>query len=75
MLSVEPTPRGPLKRTKRRNSENQAPVAAVNGSRDVENGTEDEGGMPQLTQLTQFSLFTTTVNSQSAVCEYFLTFF
>ncbi|GAA6233856.1 torsin-1A-interacting protein 2-like isoform X1 [Lates japonicus] len=41
VLSVEPTPRGPLKRTKR-NSENQAPLAAVNGSRDVENGTEDE---------------------------------
>uniref|UniRef100_UPI0037E75F77 torsin-1A-interacting protein 2-like isoform X2 n=1 Tax=Semicossyphus pulcher TaxID=241346 RepID=UPI0037E75F77 len=40
VLSVEPTPRAPLTRTKKR--ENQAPVAAVNGSGDIENGTEDE---------------------------------
>ncbi|XP_023263780.1 torsin-1A-interacting protein 2-like isoform X1 [Seriola lalandi dorsalis] len=40
-LSFEPTPRIPLKRTKR-HLENQAPVAAVNGSRDKENGSEDE---------------------------------
>ncbi|XP_040896770.1 torsin-1A-interacting protein 1 [Toxotes jaculatrix] len=38
VLSVEPTARGPLKRTKKR----QAPVAAVNGSRDKENDSEDE---------------------------------
>ncbi|XP_049909922.1 torsin-1A-interacting protein 2-like isoform X1 [Epinephelus moara] len=44
VLSYEPTPRGPLKRTRKR-TENQAPAAAVNGSRDVEDGSEDEGGM------------------------------
>ncbi|XP_067370465.1 torsin-1A-interacting protein 2-like isoform X2 [Channa argus] len=41
LLSYEPTPRAPLKRTKR-SLENQAPVAAVNGSREVENGSENE---------------------------------
>ncbi|XP_070816783.1 torsin-1A-interacting protein 2-like [Chaetodon trifascialis] len=41
VLSFEPTPRGPLKRTKK-SLENQDPVAAVNGSRDVENGSGDE---------------------------------
>ncbi|XP_070688043.1 torsin-1A-interacting protein 2-like isoform X2 [Pempheris klunzingeri] len=40
VLRYEPTPRNPLKRTKR-GSEDQAP-GAVNGSRDVETGTEDE---------------------------------
>ncbi|XP_067453244.1 torsin-1A-interacting protein 2-like [Thunnus thynnus] len=38
VLSVEPTPRGPLKRTKRRPS-NQA---AVNGSKNMESGSDDE---------------------------------
>lgn len=38
---IEPTPRGPLKRT-RKGLVNRAPAAAVNGSRDVENGPEDE---------------------------------
>lgn len=41
LLSIEPTARAPLKRT-RKASENQAPVAAVNGSRDVENASDDE---------------------------------
>ncbi|XP_042371945.1 torsin-1A-interacting protein 2-like [Plectropomus leopardus] len=41
VLNFEPTPRGPLKRT-RKGLENQVPVSAVNGSRDVENGSEDE---------------------------------
>nr|XP_046248246.1 torsin-1A-interacting protein 2 isoform X2 [Scatophagus argus] len=41
VLNFEPTPRGPLKRTKRA-LENQTPVAAVNGSRDVEDGSEEE---------------------------------
>ncbi|XP_041790659.1 torsin-1A-interacting protein 2-like [Chelmon rostratus] len=41
VLSFEPTPRGPLKRTKK-GLEDQAPVAAVNGSGDVENGSGDE---------------------------------
>ncbi|XP_060934265.1 torsin-1A-interacting protein 2-like isoform X2 [Limanda limanda] len=36
-----PTPRGPLKRTKR-GSGKPGPVAAVNGSGDQENGSEDE---------------------------------
>ncbi|XP_044054767.1 torsin-1A-interacting protein 2-like isoform X2 [Siniperca chuatsi] len=43
LLSFEPTPRGPLKRTKK-GSENQAPVEVnpVNGSRDMENASDDE---------------------------------
>ncbi|XP_071343764.1 torsin-1A-interacting protein 2-like isoform X2 [Trachinotus anak] len=42
-LSFEPTPRGPLKRTKK-HLENQAPVPvpAVNGSNDKEHGSDDE---------------------------------
>lgn len=40
-LSFEPTPRGPLKRT-RKGLKKQAPEADVNGSRDVETGSEDE---------------------------------
>ncbi|XP_071403042.1 torsin-1A-interacting protein 2-like [Centroberyx affinis] len=40
-LNVELTPRGPLKRT-RRGIENKVPVAAVNGSKDAENASEDE---------------------------------
>ncbi len=43
-MLIEPTPRGPLKRTKK-GLVNRAPAAAVNGSRDVENGSEDEGEM------------------------------
>ncbi|XP_039985170.1 torsin-1A-interacting protein 2-like isoform X1 [Xiphias gladius] len=43
VLSIEPTPRGPLKRIKK-GAENRAPVAAVNGSRHKENGSEDEEG-------------------------------
>ncbi|KAM9848911.1 torsin-1A-interacting protein 2-like [Aulostomus maculatus] len=42
VLNYEATPRGPLKRSKRL-SETRAAVAAVNGSRNVENGSEDEG--------------------------------
>lgn len=44
----EPTPRSPIKAAKRR-LEPRPPAAAVNGSRDVESGSEDEGGMLQLT--------------------------
>lgn len=44
----EPTPRSPIKGAKRR-LEARPPAAAVNGSRDVESGSEDEGGMLQLT--------------------------
>ncbi|XP_037625346.1 torsin-1A-interacting protein 2-like isoform X1 [Sebastes umbrosus] len=40
-LSYEATPRGPLKRT-RKGLKTQAPVAAVNGSRDSETHSEDE---------------------------------
>ncbi|XP_034566649.1 torsin-1A-interacting protein 1-like [Notolabrus celidotus] len=40
VLSVEPTPRGPLKRTRKR-LENQASAAAMNGSKDEENYPED----------------------------------
>ncbi|XP_053287315.1 torsin-1A-interacting protein 2 isoform X1 [Pleuronectes platessa] len=40
-LGFEPTPRGPLKRTKR-SSGRPGPAAAVNGSGDQENGSEDE---------------------------------
>uniref|UniRef100_UPI003AAF1822 uncharacterized protein n=1 Tax=Centroberyx gerrardi TaxID=166262 RepID=UPI003AAF1822 len=40
-LNVELTPRRPLKRTKRE-IENKVPVAAVNGSKDAENASEDE---------------------------------
>ncbi|XP_069378275.1 torsin-1A-interacting protein 2-like [Paralichthys olivaceus] len=40
-LSFEPTPRGPLKRTKR-SSGKPAPLAAVNGSGDHEDNSEDE---------------------------------
>lgn len=52
VLTVEPTPRGPLKRSKKE-SEKKASGAAVNGTKDAENGTEDDGGMFQLTELTQ----------------------
>lgn len=38
---MAPTPRGPLKRTKKRPA-NRVPVTAVNGSKDVENGSDDE---------------------------------
>ncbi|KAM6939055.1 uncharacterized protein PEZ65_005204 isoform 1-T1 [Lycodopsis pacificus] len=41
LLAVEPTPRGPLKRT-RKELKKQAPVRAVNGSGDMENGSDDE---------------------------------
>ncbi|AWP11018.1 putative torsin-1A-interacting protein 2-like [Scophthalmus maximus] len=41
-LGCEPTPRGPLKRTKK-SSESPDPPAAVNGSGDKDNGSEDEG--------------------------------
>ncbi|XP_028443271.1 torsin-1A-interacting protein 2 isoform X2 [Perca flavescens] len=41
VLSFEATPRGPLKRT-RKGLESQAPLTAVNGSKDVETGLEDE---------------------------------
>ncbi|XP_047443320.1 torsin-1A-interacting protein 2-like [Mugil cephalus] len=41
VLNVEPTPRGPLKRTKK-GSQNKAPVTAINGTKDVENGSDDE---------------------------------
>ncbi|XP_029355407.1 torsin-1A-interacting protein 2-like isoform X2 [Echeneis naucrates] len=40
-VKLEVTPRGPLKRTKKR-SVNEITVAAVNGSRDKENDSEDE---------------------------------
>ncbi|XP_047199213.1 torsin-1A-interacting protein 2-like isoform X1 [Hippoglossus stenolepis] len=40
-MGCEPTPRGPLKRTKR-SSGKPGPVAAVNGSGDPESGSEDE---------------------------------
>ncbi|XP_070765499.1 torsin-1A-interacting protein 2-like [Enoplosus armatus] len=50
VLSFEPTPRGPLKRTKKR-SENQAPVAAVNGSRDKENASDDEDSPSKKSRL------------------------
>lgn len=42
-LSVEPTPRGPLKRT-RKSLDNRDQVEAVNGSRKAGSGSEDEGG-------------------------------
>ncbi|XP_075943903.1 torsin-1A-interacting protein 1-like isoform X2 [Anarhichas minor] len=41
VFTVEPTPRGPLKRT-RKELKKQAPVRAVNGSGDMENGSDDE---------------------------------
>lgn len=41
VLSFEPTPRGPLKRTKR-GAQNQAPAPAVNGSREAESGSDDK---------------------------------
>ncbi|XP_051233865.1 torsin-1A-interacting protein 2 isoform X1 [Dicentrarchus labrax] len=41
VLSFEPTPRGPLKRT-RRGLDKKAPLSVVNGSRDEETGSEDE---------------------------------
>ncbi|XP_041646839.1 torsin-1A-interacting protein 2-like [Cheilinus undulatus] len=41
VLSIEPTPRGPLKRTRKR-SEKQPNVPAVNGSKEAENDPEDE---------------------------------
>ncbi|KAK2835617.1 hypothetical protein Q5P01_016101 [Channa striata] len=41
VLSYEPTPRAPLKRTKR-SAESQAPAAAVNGSTELENGSDNE---------------------------------
>ncbi|XP_041861705.1 torsin-1A-interacting protein 1-like isoform X1 [Melanotaenia boesemani] len=40
-LSFEPTPRRPLKRT-RKKTEDQSSAAVVNGATDVENGLEDE---------------------------------
>ncbi|XP_020503241.2 torsin-1A-interacting protein 2 [Labrus bergylta] len=45
-----PAPRGPLKRTKR-TSGSQAPLPAVNGSKDVENGSEDEGSPSKKSRL------------------------
>ncbi|XP_028259109.1 torsin-1A-interacting protein 2 isoform X2 [Parambassis ranga] len=45
VLSLEPTPRGPLKRTKK-GSEKKASGAAVNGTKDAENDTEDDGESP-----------------------------
>lgn len=44
VMTFEPTPRGPLKRTKK-SLEKQTPVAAVKGSGDLVNGVEDEGGI------------------------------
>lgn len=41
VLSFEATPRGPLKRTKKR-VENKVPGAAVNGSKDEDNDSEEE---------------------------------
>lgn len=41
VLSFEPTPRGPLKRTKK-GLENKSPGAVVNGSKDEENDSEEE---------------------------------
>ncbi|XP_068563317.1 torsin-1A-interacting protein 2-like isoform X2 [Cebidichthys violaceus] len=41
VLTFEPTPRGPLKRT-RKELKKQVPVPAVNGSGDVGTGSEDE---------------------------------
>jgi len=49
-LSVEPTPRPALKRTRNR-SKDPSTTSVVNGSSDVENGLDDEGGMLQLTLL------------------------
>lgn len=62
-MSYEPTCRSPLRRTKKRLIEPAPAAAAVNGSRDKENGSEDEGGMRH---ITIFSLIIITVNSQSA---------
>ena len=45
-LGFELAPREPLKRT-RRGLKHQSPVKAVNGSRDEESDSEDEGGMLQ----------------------------
>ncbi|KAM8874391.1 uncharacterized protein AB9W97_015762 isoform 2-T2 [Spinachia spinachia] len=44
-LTLEPTPRGPLKRT-RRGLRNQAPVPDVNGSGDADSDSGDEGKSP-----------------------------
>ncbi|XP_074523626.1 uncharacterized protein LOC141788613 [Halichoeres trimaculatus] len=41
VLSVEPTPRGPLKRTRKR-TENQTSEAVINGSKNEENHPDDE---------------------------------
>ncbi|XP_029905473.1 torsin-1A-interacting protein 2-like isoform X2 [Myripristis murdjan] len=49
-LNVELTPRGPLKRTRRR-AENQVPPAAVNGSKDEENASEDEDSPSKKSRL------------------------
>ncbi|XP_034738038.1 torsin-1A-interacting protein 2-like isoform X2 [Etheostoma cragini] len=50
VLSFEATPRGPLKRT-RKGLESQAPLAAVNGSKDVETGLEDEDSPSKKSRL------------------------
>ncbi|XP_032382155.1 uncharacterized protein LOC116695799 isoform X1 [Etheostoma spectabile] len=50
VLSFEATPRGPLKRT-RKGLESQAPLTAVNGSKDVETGLEDEDSPSKKSRL------------------------
>ncbi|XP_078115226.1 uncharacterized protein LOC144523511 isoform X1 [Sander vitreus] len=51
VLSFEATPRGPLKRTRKGEKESQAPLTAVNGSKDVETGLEDEDSPSKKSRL------------------------
>lgn len=44
-VNVGPTPRGPLKRTRRR-AENKTPPTAVNGAKDEENDSQDDDESP-----------------------------
>ncbi|XP_069006422.1 torsin-1A-interacting protein 2-like isoform X1 [Embiotoca jacksoni] len=50
VFSLEPTPRGPLKRT-RKGGRNKAPAGTVNGTKDVETGSEDEESPPKKSRL------------------------
>lgn len=68
-MLIEPTPRGPLKRTKK-GLVNRAPAADVNGSRDVENGPEDEGEMLYSANLHIFNCSTPSVCSVEGCVKY-----